>query len=164
MQTKLSISKAFCGALALSLVLQACGDDDNPTPPNDVTPTAGASSRGGSGGKAGTGNTDADGDGAGESGKGGTTATGGTKSTGGGTKSTSDGGAEPVGGGGAGPDPEPACDLPELGEDGCFNCPANGETKQWLNRCVDSDCEPFDNSPTRLPLLEADGSLPDLPT
>jgi hypothetical protein len=163
MQTKLSISRAFCGALALLLALQACGDDDNPTPPDDVTPTAGTGAKGGSGGRAGTSNSDAGADGDGESGKGGTKATGGTKAIGG-TKPTTDGGAEPVGGGGEGPDPAPACDLPELGEDGCFNCPVNGETEQWLNRCVDSDCEPFDNGPARLPLLEADGSLPDLPT
>ena len=35
--------------------------------------------------------------------------------------------------------------------------------EQVLNRCSDADCEPFENTPERLPLLEQDGSLPPIP-
>jgi len=46
------------------------------------------------------------------------------------------------------------------GPNGCYE----GEPKesiQYLNRCTDSECEPFDND-ERLPLL-VDGKLPSLP-
>ncbi|HYP88760.1 MAG TPA: hypothetical protein VEQ59_11415 [Polyangiaceae bacterium] len=173
MKTTRSISRALCSALALFVVLQGCSDDDNndnPKPPSDVTPSAGTSSKGGSGG---TGNGN---DGGGENSTAGTKSNnGGTKSNNGGKGGTSNNGGpdnnpqgggdtDPLGGAAGGNNiPEPTCDLPELGDDGCFNCPANGEVEQWLNRCVDSDCEPFDNSPARLPLLKSDGALPPLP-
>lgn len=49
-----------------------------------------------------------------------------------------------------------------LGPDGCWSCePVQPE--QVLNRCTDADCEPFDNSPKRLPLIGRDGSLPPIP-
>jgi len=37
------------------------------------------------------------------------------------------------------------------------------EPVELLNACSDASCEPFANTPERLPLLEADGSLPPLP-
>jgi len=155
MKTKRSFSYVLISSLLVLSALQGCSDDGdaaNPTPP-DVT-TAGKKATGGSGGS---------------SSNGGSSNKAGTKATPDGGTGTTDGGAPPtetpVGGqagqGGEGP-VQPACDLPELGADGCFNCPKNGEVEQWLNRCVDSDCEPFDNA-ERLPLLEADGSLPALP-
>lgn len=48
----------------------------------------------------------------------------------------------------------------ESSDDACFDGVPE-ETKQFLNRCTDSECEPFDNA-KRLPLLE-DGELPALP-
>jgi hypothetical protein len=167
MKTKGSISHAFCGALALFVVLQGCGDDDNdnPQPPDDVTPIAGTKSTGGSGGKSNA-SDGGDTNSTAGTGKGGSNNTGGTgkggSESGAGAGNDGQGGEPEVGGAGAGPGPQPQCDLPELGADGCFNCPVDGEVEQWLNRCVDSDCEPFDNA-ARLPLLESDGSLPDLP-
>jgi hypothetical protein len=173
MKTTRSISRALCSALALFVVLQGCGDDsnDNPKPPSDVTPSAGTSSKAGSGGTGNNGD-----EGGGENSNGGTkNNNGGTKNnnggkggtnSNGGTDNTPQGGGDtdPLGGAAGGNNiPEPTCDLPELGDDGCFNCPANGEVEQWLNRCVDSDCEPFDNSQARLPLLKSDGTLPPLP-
>ena len=150
MTSKRTFSYALLGGLSLFLALQGCSDDgdENPTPP-DITPEGGSggSSTSGSGGKAGGGKN-----------------TGGSDAEDGGTNNTGNvGGGDPVpaGGEGGGGPVQPACDLPELGTDGCFNCPLNGETEQWLNRCLETDCEPFDNS--RLPQLEDDGALPDLP-
>jgi hypothetical protein len=149
-----SLASVIFGAALLLAGAQGCGDDgdDNPTPP-DIT-TGGSNTTGGKSGTAGSTTT------GGKSGTAGTKSNpdGGTASTDGGTTSTVGGGNE----GGTGEPPIPACELPELGEDGCFNCPQDGELGQWLNRCSDSDCEPFDNQ-ARLPLLEADGSVPALP-
>jgi hypothetical protein len=135
--------------LSLALVAIACSDDgdDNPKPP-DVG-TAGTKTTAGSGGKApGT---------AGSTGNNG----GAPNPEGGGGSTTTDGGEPPVvAGNGQGGAPTVECDLPELGKDGCFNCP-NAQV-EYLNRCSDGDCLPFDNA-ERLPLLKADGSLPDLP-
>ena len=150
MNTQRSFGYALIGMMSLIAALQGCSDDkDANDKPPVVTPTAGKSASGGSdgenGGAAGNPNS---------AGKAGSTANGGTGAEGGEP-------TNPVGGaGGEGGVYEPECLLPEKGADGCFNCPKNGQIEQWLNRCVDSECEPFDNS--RLPLLKADGSLPPL--
>jgi hypothetical protein len=154
MKTKRSFSYVLISSVLVLSVLQGCNDDSdaNPAPP-DVTPAAGKKATGGSGGSSSNG---------GSGNKAGTTTTpdGGTGSTDGGAPTET-----PVGGqagqGGAG-SVQPTCD-PLLGADGCFNCPKNGEVEQWLNRCVDSDCVPFENTAARLPRLKADGSLPPLP-
>lgn len=149
MKIKNTFSYVLLGGLGLLLALQGCGDDgdENAKPPviGDAG-SGGSNNTSGSGGKSGGGKS-----GGGTDNEGGTDNTGNT----GGTGAT---GA--VGGEGGSPF-VPECNLPELGEDGCFNCPENGQTEQFLNRCLDTDCEPFDND--RLPQLEADGSLPDLP-
>jgi hypothetical protein len=154
MKTKRSFGYALLASVTLLGALQGCGDDDNGgnDKPPVVNPKGGS---GGSGNEAGSpeqnGGSGTTGGKNGNGGKGGTGNTGNT------------GGDDNVGGSGeGGAPPTPACDLPELGEDGCYNCPKKGETEQWLNRCVDSDCEPFDND--RVELLNADGSLPPLPT
>lgn len=154
MKTKRSFSYALISSVLVLSALQGCNDDGdaNPTPP-DVTPTAGKKATGG----------------AGDSSNGGSGNKAGTKATPDGGTGATDGGAPPtevpVGGqagqGGEGP-VEPTCD-PLTGADGCFNCPKNGEVEQWLNRCVDSDCVPFQNTAARLPRLKADGTLPPLP-
>jgi hypothetical protein len=126
---------------ALTLVaLQGCGDDgnDNATPP-DVSSGARNSAAGGDSARSNA-------QGGEDKGQGGQGGDGNTGNQGGGGRQL----------------PQPECDLPELGENGCFNCPENGETEQWLNRCAEGDCEPFDNA-ARLPLLNNDGSVPDLP-
>lgn len=150
-----SLGTAVFSAVLLLATAQGCGDDDdNPKPPDVETggsnTTGGKSSTAGSsnkGGKAGenTGNTDQGGNG---------------PVTDGGSGNTDQGGSGNEGGGDN--PPIPACTLPELGEDGCFNCPKDGEVEQWLNRCAEGDCVPFDNQ-ARLPKLKSDGSLPDLP-
>jgi hypothetical protein len=135
------------------LTAVACGDDDNdnPAPPDVSTggsnPNAGSGNKAGNGGKGNAGGADTGNDG------------GGPDTTDGGEPTTIVGGQ---GGGGNEPEPEPECNLPELGKDGCFNCPKNGVVEQFLNRCTEGDIVEFDNA-DRLPLLEADGSLPDLP-
>lgn len=49
-----------------------------------------------------------------------------------------------------------------VGDQGCFSCePAT--SVELLNACTDAGCQPFQNTPERLPLLEPDGSLPPLP-
>ena len=50
------------------------------------------------------------------------------------------------------------CETP----DGCWSCTPTTH-KQHLNACTDAVCEPFPNTKDRLPLLEADGTLPPLP-
>jgi hypothetical protein len=152
MNTKRSFGYLFLAATVLLTGVQGCGDDDsgNDKPPV-VNPTAGSSGKGSTGGKGGSGGTGGDD----------TTPEGGTGATAGKKAVEPTAGTDTGGQGGEGP-VQPTCTLPELGEDGCFNCPKNGDVEQWLNRCVDSDCEPFDNA-TRLPLLKADGTLPALP-
>lgn len=152
MKTKRSWSWALLGGVTVLAALQGCGDDDsgNDRPPTTVKPTGGS---GGNGNEAGS---DA---------QGGSPDTGGQKSTGGtgNTGNTAGTGTDPVGGNGgaSGAPPEPTCDLPELGEDGCYNCPVKGEFEQWVNRCLDSDCVPFDND--RVTQIKEDGTLPPLP-
>jgi hypothetical protein len=147
---KQSLGQVLLSAVLVLAVTQGCGkDDDNPTPPDvnagGSNSTGGSTTKAGSSGKAGGGT-------AGETG----TPDGGGPE--GGTAATVGGGNE----GGSNEPPLPTCDLPERGANDCFNCPQDGELSQWLNRCVDGECEPFDNK-TRVPLLKADGSLPDLP-
>ena len=155
------------GSVLVSFVLllaaaQGCNDSSDNAEPPDVN-------GGGSNSAAGEDNT------AGSSGKtashGGSSGKAGSSGTGTGTEGgsgSSDGGTPPIagsddGGAGAGGAPAtPTCTLPELGADACFNCPKNGQVAQWLNRCSDSDCEPFPNK-ARLALLKADGSVPALP-
>jgi hypothetical protein len=139
--------------LTLGVLAQAvgCSDDDNESPA-PVIPV----DEGGSGGTGTTG-------GKSSSTAGKNAADGGTGAvTDGGTGAITDGGTGATGAtgdGGDGPIEPPACTLPELGADGCFNCPKDNEPEQWLNRCVPgSKCVPFDNG--RVKLLNADGSLP----
>lgn len=159
-----SLGAAVFGAVLVLATAQGCSGDSNanPTPP-DVN-TGGRNTAGGTSNKAGdTGNG---GTGKGGSGKGGNSTTGATGGVGNGDagETATDGGTGASGGEGGGSDqpPIPECTLPELGADGCFNCPTDKNVKQWLNRCVDADCEPFANK-DRLPLLNADGSRPALP-
>ncbi len=155
MKTKRSLSWALLGGLTVLAALQGCGDDDNGNekPPTTVKPTGGSS---GTGNEAGSESNGGSPDGGGSKNTGGTGNTGNTGNT------NTGGTEEPVGGTGAGgAPPEPECTLPERGEDGCFNCPVKGEFDQWVNRCVDSDCIPFDND--RVTQIKEDGSLPPLP-
>ena len=145
---------ALFGAALVLAAAQGCGGDnsnDNPKPPD-----VGTSGSNPTGGKPGTAGSDNKG---GKAGNGNNPEGGTAPVTNGGT------GNNPEGGNGneAGGDnpPIPACTLPELGKDKCFNCPKDGQIAQWLNRCSDSDCVPFKNA--RLPQLKADGSRPALP-
>jgi hypothetical protein len=136
------------GALAL---VQGCGDDDSNDKPDTTIPvdTGGKASGGkanSGGGKAGSSNpTDEGGTGAAGN-EGGTGAIG------------NDGGTGNEGG--TGVVVPPKCSLPELGTNGCFNCPTDYETVEWLNRCVTGVkyTNDFGNA-TRVPLLPADGKL-----
>lgn len=155
MTTKRSWSWALLGGLTVLAALQGCGDDDNGNdkPPTTVNPKGGSSGTGNEGGS--------DSNNAGSPDTGGTRNNGGSGGTGN-TGNTAGTGDEPVAGNGAGgAPPEPACDLPELGEDGCYNCPVKGEFEQWVNRCLDTDCVPFDNE--RVTQIKEDGTLPPLP-
>ena len=137
--------------VGLVLIATACSDDDDANPKPPVINPGGSNSNAGTPGKGGTPNV------------GGSTGNnGGAPNPDAGTgPGPTDGGEPPITvGGQGGTGPVPTCDLPETGEDGCFNCPT--EPEQYLNRCVDGDCIEFPNA-TRLPLLEADGSLPDIP-
>jgi len=49
-----------------------------------------------------------------------------------------------------------------VGPDGCWVCEAV-EVEQVLNQCTEATCEPFANTSERLPLMQADGSLPLIP-
>lgn len=150
------LGSALLGATLVLVATQGCGDngDDNVKPPDvngGTKNTGGSKSNGGSAGNT-TGNTG----GADEGGA--PSTTGGTGGKGG---NASDAGSGNEGGGDNSPIPE--CDKPETGADGCFNCPKDKDVEQWLNRCVDSDCVPFNNE-ARLPKLQADGTVPPLPT
>lgn len=144
-----SITSAVIATLTVLAVTQGCSDDgDNPTPPPPIV------GQGGEGGD-GTGNTGNIGSGGeGATSSAGTGNEGGTGNTG----NTGNGGE-----GGEPPLPLPECDsnLPERGPNGCYNCPEDGETEQWLNRCVAGDCLPFNNA-ARLPRLGANGERPPL--
>jgi hypothetical protein len=49
-----------------------------------------------------------------------------------------------------------------MGPDGCYDCEPT-QSEQLLNHCTDASCEPFPNTPERLPLIGRDGSLPAIP-
>jgi hypothetical protein len=109
----------------------ACSDDDS-SDALDSGAEGGRVSRAGSGGKGGQG------------GKGG--------------EGTSDAGGSEAGKGGVGG--QGGKGGSGDGDDECFDGEPE-ETEQFLNRCTDSECQPFDNA-ERLPLLK-DGKLPALP-
>ncbi|HWA74159.1 MAG TPA: hypothetical protein VG937_17570 [Polyangiaceae bacterium] len=146
----------FSGVLALA---GACSsNDDNPTPNTGGTRTQGGSSAtGGSAGKS-SGGTATSGGASQTGGNGGASDTGGTDVGGepgtGGTAGSGDGGGGAngggdVGGGGAGgAGPDNTCPATDL---------------EFLNRPNTSQCSKFPNTKARLPLLNADGSLPPLP-
>lgn len=125
---------ALAASLApLALALAACSSDDNEAPsgPSIFDPQPPSAGNGGTSGAGGTGG-----------GTGGANAgTGGAASGSGGT-------------GGVAPN----C----LDPSGCFSAScAPQSTDQFLNRCTDSLCAPFDNA-ARLPLFNG-GNLPPLP-
>jgi hypothetical protein len=149
------LATAIFGAVFLFAAAQGCNDssDANPKPP-DVG-TSGSSTTGGKSGST-AGSSNKGGENPGTDGGTAPVSTGGS----GGTAVTPEGGNGNEGGGDNPPIPE--CKLPELGKDGCFNCPKDGVLVQWLNRCATGDSVPFVNK-DRLPLLKADGSRPALP-
>jgi hypothetical protein len=144
----------FFGVLALA---GACSSkDDNPTPNTGGTRTQGGSSAtGGSGGKSSGGTETSGGDGQ-TGGNGGASDTGGTDvggelGTGGSAGdggSGANGGSDLGGGGAGGAGPDHTCPATDL---------------EFLNRPNTSQCSKFPNTKARLPLLNADGSLPPLP-
>jgi hypothetical protein len=157
-------SLELAGLLGLALLAFApgCSDDKDNDRPDPVIPidTGGKSN----GGKSDGGNeNDAGQDGGSEGGKG-AVSNGGTGNVGNTGASSNDGGIGNEAG--SGPIEPPACTLPERGANDCYNCPQNGETVQWLNRCVSgSECVEFDND-ERVPLaatVDIDVSLPALP-
>lgn len=144
---------------ALTLV-QGCNDDGDANDKPDTTipiDTGGKSSSGGKSGVAGKSDDGGGTAGSSNSADAGATSEGGTGATGSGEGGTaSEGGTSAV--------EPPKCALPELGSNGCFNCPTDNLTAEWLNRCVsglDYD-NVFDNA-ERVPLLPADGKLPPFP-
>jgi hypothetical protein len=142
------------GTLCMLALGAGCSDDENanPTPRDNVIggtkSTAGNGNKAGNDSKAGAPSVGHGGSDSGDQGGAGNDPNGQA-----GEASTQVGGA-----GGDTGNPIPECDLPETGDDGCFNCPKTD--LQYLNRCASGDCVPFDNS--RLTKLNADGSLPDL--
>jgi hypothetical protein len=146
----------FFAVLALA---EACSSkDDNPTPNTGGTRTQGGSTaKGGSAGK-GSGGTSSSGgtsqsggNGASDTGGtdvGGEPGTGGTAGAGSEGGSGANGGSDVGGGGDGGASPDSTCPASDLG---------------FLNRPSNSQCSKFPNTKARLPLLNADGSLPPLP-
>lgn len=74
------------------------------------------------------------------------------------TEPGSDTGVDTGSGSGSGDDTETG---PDTGGEQCVEEPT--DAVGLLNGCTDATCEPFANTPERLPRLEADGSLPPLP-
>lgn len=153
-EQKRKLGKTLIIALAVAGIAQACGKDTDPVDAPTVTGGRGGdSSTGGRdrGGAAGTSGTDNPG-GETSGGTGGTENTGGSNNTGGsgnrggtntgGTGTGADGGSGNEGG---------------AGPDGCVRNPTAPE--DFLIRCTDSRCSPFDNS-ARIPGF--DGNLPEL--
>jgi hypothetical protein len=153
-----TLGKLLVAAVFAFAVLQGCNDTNDNAAPPDVNSAGSNNAAGKSGSQGGSAGKGGDSSKAGTSNRAGTTGNeGGTTATDGGT--STDGGSD---GGAGGAQPDPACTLPERGQDGCFNCPKRGEVEQWLNRCSDGDCEPFVNK-DRLPLLKTDGTVPAVP-
>ncbi|HET9958168.1 MAG TPA: hypothetical protein VFQ61_26915 [Polyangiaceae bacterium] len=164
------------GLIAVLGAAQACGDDDDNATPS--IPRGGSSSRGGA---TSSGGADAAGESSTDGNSGGRTSGGRSSSNGGSSPQTSagesnaggnseggastagghanvEGGSGPVGAGGEGAGPS-ACTNP-TGPGGCYACDPDGsDDLQFLNRCSDSDCSPFDNS-QRIPGFS--GTLPPL--
>lgn len=155
------------GLLAIGALVfaQGCADDGEENDKPDMTipvDTGGKNSTGGkNGGSSGSAGKASSGGAAGDDSD---PTDGGAPLSEGGTSATStDGGTGNEGG--TGPFEPPACALPDLGTNGCFNCPADNETEQWLNRCTPGlkYDNSFDNA-TRVPLLPANGKLPPFPS
>jgi hypothetical protein len=163
MKTHNSTIKLAClfalGALAL---VQGCNDDGDANDKPDTTipiDTGGKNTSGSKNTDGGSGKTNAsDGGTAGSR----NPSDAGASSEGGTGATSTEGGAGNEGG--TGVIEPPACALPELGENGCFNCPTDNVTAEWLNRCVAglNYDNAFDNA-TRVPLLPANGKLPPFP-
>lgn len=156
-RTRASIVPYALFAFASAFAIAACGDDEN----GDDTPTIP-----GTGGSRPTGGNDAGGEAA--AGAGNEPGTGGTSggSTGGNTGGSSQAGSgaggeagDNAGGssdGGTGAGGETDC-TPQ-GEYDCYPCEPKSD-EQYLNRCSDAECSPFDNA-ERIPGFT--GTLPDL--
>ncbi|HEX6273760.1 MAG TPA: hypothetical protein VFZ53_12000 [Polyangiaceae bacterium] len=142
-------------ALAAAAIAQACGKDSNPDPGAPVI-TGGSSGSEGTGGRGGSGNrggTSGTGNEGGETSGG----TSGTSGSGGTTGGSSNGGSGNRGGsGGTGNDGGTGNEGGD-GPTDCVESPTRPE--DFLNRCTDSRCAPFDNF-ARIPGY--DGTLPDL--
>jgi hypothetical protein len=154
-QQKRKLGNAVLIVLAAAGIAQACGKDSGTEPDVPVITggngnnTGGSANRGGSGNRGGTSGTDNPG---GEN-AGGTSTTGGSS----GASGSNQGGSSGRGGsGGTGNDGGTGNEGGE-GPDGCVRNPTAPE--DFLNRCTDSRCAPFDNE-TRIPGF--DGTLPDL--
>lgn len=159
---RFQLGSAFVAVALVLTVAQGCSDssNDNVKPPDVNGGSSSTGGKNGSGGKSNSGGKAGSSTGnAGGGDEGGAPSTSGGKGGTGGT-SVSDAGSGNEGGGDNPPIPE--CDKPETGKDGCFNCPKDKDLEQWLNRCTDGDCVPFDNK-ARLPKLKADGTVPPLP-
>jgi hypothetical protein len=158
-------TRAVLGAyVALAVVAgslaAACGDDADGDDPNVIPSTGGKSGSGGGNAagesSAGAGNEPGTGgSGGSDSGTGGAASETGGADGGGGEAG---GGTEPgVGGsGGEGGGGEANCEP--QGEYNCYPC-APETDEQYLNRCSDAECSPFDNA-DRIPGFT--GTLPDL--
>ena len=140
--TRSSAVRALSLFVALgALGFAACSSDDNPAPSQPPSfgngGTAGSTAGGSAGATAGTGGAAA--------GTGGTGA--GTGGASGGSAGTDAGGAAGTTAGGA-------------AGSGAGGCPTPTTTTEFLNRCSDNSCTPFDNK-TRIPGFT--GTLPALP-
>jgi hypothetical protein len=155
-ERKRKLGKTLIVALAVAGIAQACGKDNEPVDVPTVTGGRGGdSSTGGRdrGGNSGTSGTDG-----GET-SGGTVGTGGTENNGGSTNTGGTGnrgGSANTGGTGTGADGGSGNEG-GAGPDGCVRNPTAPE--EFLIRCTNSRCSPFDNA-ARIPGF--DGDLPDL--
>jgi hypothetical protein len=142
---KALLASALSVGLALGQ-LTACSDEANDTPGQSTVVTGGSTGVGGSTGQ-------------GANGSGNDTGSGGENNGG---NSTGSGGENNNGSGGEGGSniPDNDCD-PELTDDECWSCPE--QTEHFINQCNSAQCEPFVNDKARLPLLNDDGSLPEIP-
>jgi hypothetical protein len=149
--------KVLFFVLAATGAAQACKDDapdaDAPTVTGGSGGSSGSSNQGGTnnrGGSSGTDNPGGENSGgttnaggtSGSSARGGTTSQGGTSPRGGSSGTSNDGGVGNEGG---------------AGPDGCVRNPT--EPEDFLNRCTDARCAPFDNE-ARIPGFN--GTLPEL--